>query len=53
VRSKDDHVSPDNINAITHEVLPWLTLITCKDFDIENNSYLLRVIVRAVQIQVE
>ena len=53
VRSKDDNVSPANINAITHEVLPWLTLITCKDFDIENNSYLLRVIVRAVQIQVE
>ena len=53
VRSKDDNVSPDNIEAISHEVLPWLTLITCKDFDIENNSYLLRVIVRAVQIEVK
>ena len=53
VRSKDDNASPDNIEAITHEVLPWLTLITCKDFDIESNRYLLRVIVRAVQIQVE
>ena len=52
VRSKDDTVSPDDIDVITHEVLPWLTLITCKDFDTENNNYLLRVIVRAVQIQV-
>ena len=49
VRSIKDDVRPDDINAISHEEFPWLTLITCKDYDSENNSYLYRVVVRAVQ----
>ncbi len=53
VRSIKDDVRPDDINAISHEDYPWLTLITCKDYDSEKNSYNYRVVVRAVQTQVE
>ncbi len=53
VRSVNDTVDPDSKAAFAHEDLPWLTLITCKNFDEASNTYLHRVVVRAVLIRVE
>lgn len=46
-------VSPAAIQAITHEDQPWLTLITCKDYNILTQSYSSRLLVRAVQVKIE
>ena len=36
-----------------HEVLPWVTLVTCRGFDITSDSYLYRILVRAVLVEVK
>ena len=47
-------VSPDAVSqAITHEQLPWVTLITCRAYDEGSNSYQYRVVVRAVLVAVK
>jgi LPXTG-site transpeptidase (sortase) family protein len=46
-------VRPENISVISHEDLSWLTLVTCQDYDEANNSYSMRVAVRAVLVKVE
>ncbi len=54
VRSIEQYVQPDDISSvIKHEDYPWLTLITCKGFNEEKNSYNWRVIVRTVQTKIE
>lgn len=54
VRSLDPNVSPgDTSQVYRHEEYPWLTLITCRDYDESTNSYASRVLVRAVQIKIE
>ena len=54
VRSVDENVSPNDTSVIfKHEEYPWLTLITCRGYDEESDSYLWRVVVRAVQIEIK
>ena len=43
-------VEPDDQSAFRHEEKPWLTLITCREYDEKTNSYRKRVVVRAVLI---
>ncbi len=46
-------VSPADIAAmLKHEELPWVTLVTCRGYDEVSNSYLYRVLVRAVLVEV-
>jgi LPXTG-site transpeptidase (sortase) family protein len=40
-------------SVITHEELPWVTLITCRGYDEASNSYKYRVVVRAVLVEVK
>jgi LPXTG-site transpeptidase (sortase) family protein len=44
-------VTPQAISSvITHEELPWVTLITCRGFDESTNTYKYRVAVKAVLV---
>ncbi|MGC8855570.1 MAG: sortase, partial [Anaerolineae bacterium] len=45
-------VSPYALSPLRHEDLPWLTLITCREYDIRTNTYRYRTVVRAVLIKV-
>lgn len=45
-------VQPDDIRVLNHEEKPHLTLITCDRFDFETKTYLRRVVVRAVLVDV-
>jgi LPXTG-site transpeptidase (sortase) family protein len=45
-------VAPDDTSALQHEERPWLTLVTCKDYDDRTNTYRKRVVVRAVLVSV-
>ena len=54
VRSVEKYVQPDDTSSVfKHEDYPWLTLITCKGFDEDNDTYNWRVVVRAVQTQID
>jgi sortase A len=46
-------VEPTDASVLKHEEKPVLTLVTCKDYDAKTNSYLKRVVVRAVLVSVE
>jgi LPXTG-site transpeptidase (sortase) family protein len=46
-------VSPYDRTVLKHEDDPWLTLITCKNYNEATNTYSSRVAVRAVLIKVE
>ena len=45
-------VLPNNPSAFQHEEKPWLTLITCKEYDAKSNIYRKRVVVRAELVRV-
>jgi LPXTG-site transpeptidase (sortase) family protein len=45
-------LEPNDTSAFKHEEKPWLTLITCKEYDAKNNAYRKRVVVRAVLVSV-
>jgi large repetitive protein len=46
-------VKPDDTSrVIRHEELPWITLLTCKDYDPRTDTYLNRIAVRAVLVSV-
>lgn len=54
VRSVDKYVLPgDTSDVYKHEEYPWLTLITCRDYDEATDTYASRVLVRAVQVRIE
>lgn len=54
VRTVENNVSPDDTSSVyQQEDYPWLTLITCRDYDEESNSYAFRVVVRAVLIRID
>ncbi len=54
VRSVDLFVSPDAGNVLTrHEEQSWLTLITCRGYDPQQDTYRWRTVVRAVLVKVE
>jgi sortase A len=46
-------VKPDDLSVLKHKARPWLTLITCADYDEENKVYRSRVIVQAELVKVE
>jgi LPXTG-site transpeptidase (sortase) family protein len=46
-------VSPNDRSVMKHEEKPWLTLITCKDYDEKTRTYKNRVAVRAILVKVE
>jgi LPXTG-site transpeptidase (sortase) family protein len=46
-------IRPENISVISHEDISWLTLITCQDYNEADNSYSMRVAVRAVLVKIE
>ena len=46
-------VNPNNMSVFRHEEKPWLTLLTCKEYDEITNSYRSRLVVRAVLLRVE
>jgi LPXTG-site transpeptidase (sortase) family protein len=46
-------VSPDSTTVFKHEDYPWLTLITCKDYDAATDTYAHRVLVRAVLVKID
>ncbi|HSL29396.1 MAG TPA: sortase, partial [Anaerolineales bacterium] len=45
-------VDPDDRSVLKHENQPWLTLITCKEYDPKTDTYRKRVVVRAVLVSV-
>jgi LPXTG-site transpeptidase (sortase) family protein len=45
-------VNPNDRSVMKHEEKPWLTLVTCKDYDEKTDSYKKRVVVRAVLVDV-
>ncbi len=47
------YVKPDDLSVLGHEDYDWVTLITCRLYDPEQDSYLWRVAVQAVLIRVE
>ena len=54
VRSVKAAVDPTDTTALTeHEDYPWLTLITCHDYDAQTNSYRWRTVVRAVLVKIQ
>lgn len=49
-----EQVSPEDVNAMMqHEDSPWFTLVTCRGYDEASNSYLYRLLVRAVLVEVK
>lgn len=46
-------VSPYNTTVFKHEDDPWLTLITCKDYNEATNTYARRIAVRAVLVDIQ
>jgi len=50
VREIEKYVQPDDTSYVfEHEDYPYLTLITCKGYDEDSDSYRWRVVVKAVQ----
>lgn len=45
-------VGPDDLSVLRHEELPWLTLVTCRQYDEASGAYRYRVVVRAVLLRV-
>ncbi|MEW6085140.1 MAG: sortase [Chloroflexota bacterium] len=46
------YTSPDDISILEHEEKPVLTLVTCDTYDFKTKSYLRRVVVKAVLVDV-
>jgi LPXTG-site transpeptidase (sortase) family protein len=46
-------IQPNDSSVLKHEDRPWLTLVTCKEYDQKTKLYLKRVVVRAVLVTVE
>lgn len=52
VRSISNHKPDDLSRVLRHEKLPWITLLTCKDYDPRTDSYRNRIAVRAVLVAI-
>lgn len=47
-------VAPENVRSVMqHEEIPWVTLMTCKGYDEKTDSYENRLIVRAIQVEID
>ena len=53
VRSIDNWVDPQDFSIMEEEEFSWLTLITCKGYDETSGAYQWRVVVKAVQVDVQ
>jgi LPXTG-site transpeptidase (sortase) family protein len=50
---EEKQVRPDAVSSVLkHEELPWLTLVTCKNYNETTDDYTYRVVVRAVLVDV-
>ena len=49
---RNETVNPTDTSAFKHEKKPWLTLVTCREYNEKTNTYRKRVIVRAVLVSV-
>jgi LPXTG-site transpeptidase (sortase) family protein len=49
----NSRVAPTDISILRHEEKPWLTLITCDKYDEATGTYLKRIAVRAVLIDID
>jgi LPXTG-site transpeptidase (sortase) family protein len=45
-------LEPNDTSAFRHEDKPWLTLVTCKEYDEKSKTYRKRVVVRAALVSV-
>jgi len=45
-------IAPNDSSVMRHEERPWLTLVTCTDYDPTSGTYKNRFIVRAVLVKV-
>lgn len=50
--SSNEVVAPYDASAFRHEEKPWLTLVTCREYDEKTNTYRQRVLIRAVPVSV-
>ncbi len=48
----NEFTGPDDISVLNHEDKSVITLVTCDTYDIKTNSYLKRVVVKAVLVDV-
>jgi LPXTG-site transpeptidase (sortase) family protein len=46
-------VGPTDISILEHKDVPWLTLVTCDQYDKKTRQYLKRIVVSAELIQIE
>ena len=46
-------ISPTDSSIFSHEDYPWMTLLTCKDYNAQTNTYIHRVAVGAVLVEIE
>jgi LPXTG-site transpeptidase (sortase) family protein len=46
-------IKTDDMTVFKHEEKPWLTLLTCKEYDEKTNTYRSRQVVRAVLMRIE
>jgi LPXTG-site transpeptidase (sortase) family protein len=46
-------VEPNDTTVMKHEEKPWLTLVTCNDYDETTGFYKKRLVVRAVLVRIE
>ena len=45
-------IEPSETWVFNHEERPWLTLVTCKEYDENTNTYKKRVVIRGVLVGV-
>ena len=54
VRQVLENIKPGDLDKMmAHKDNPWLTLVTCQGYDSSSNTYLWRIMVRAVLVKVE
>ncbi|MBN1263901.1 MAG: sortase [Anaerolineales bacterium] len=54
VRFIRNRAAPFDTGVVTqHEEYDWITLLTCRDYDVHSNTYRNRTVVRAVLVAVE
>ena len=49
----NSRAKPNDISVLRHEEKPWLTLVTCDNYNYKTGKYLSRVVIRAVLIDID
>jgi sortase (surface protein transpeptidase) len=47
------YVTPTDKTVLSHKADPWLTLLTCREYDEQTKSYKWRIAVQAVLVKTE